>query len=233
MRDNGYASGTIGRTIATLKHAFFLDPDHNPAVTLRVPPDVQRSRFLSAEEAARLIAVLATDLNQTASHAILLMLLTGARRNEITQAQWTDVLWERKCLFVPISKSGKARMIVLNQRAMELLHSLVRQPGNPYIFPSPITGRPSPSLFFPWRRIRRRADLPGLRLHDLRHSFASFLVNKGVSLYVVQQLLGHLNIRTTQRYAHLAPELLERGANVMSEILAPPASAGSDRSDRG
>jgi site-specific recombinase XerD len=91
---------------------------------------------------------------------------------------------------------------------MSLLKGVQRTPDNAYIFPSPITGRPSPSLHFPWERIKARAGLQGLRLHDLRHSFASFLANGGVSLYVVQQLLGHVNFRTTQRYSHVLPETL-------------------------
>jgi len=227
MSDNGYSSGTIGRITATLKHAFhlaqrwrFIEAANNPVTELRGPPDVIRSRFLCAEEAHRLLAALEVDANKTAAQAILLMLLTGARRNEITHAKWTDLLLDRKCLFVPVAKSGKPRIIVLNDLAIEVLRKVVRLPSNPFIFPSPITGRPSPSMFFPWVRIRRRAGLPDLRLHDLRHSFASFLINRGVSLYVVQQLLGHLHIHTTQRYSHLAPELLERGANAIADIFA-------------
>ena len=104
--------------------------------------------------------------------------------------------------------------------------------GCDYVFPSPITGRPSPSLGFPWRRIRARAGLQDLRLHDLRHSFASFLVNEGVSLYVVQALLGHANARTTQRYAHLASDTLTDATEIVDGIVAaqprmvtPPAAA--------
>ena len=118
------------------------------------------------------------------------MLLTGARRNEITHAKWEHLDWEKRTLLVPLSKSGKPRSIALNAAAMDLLRSIRPGHGNPYIFPSPVTGQPSPSLHFPWQRIRVRAGLPDLRLHDLRHSFASFLVNRGISLYVVQGLLG-------------------------------------------
>ena len=88
------------------------------------------------------------------------------------------------------------------------------------------------SLWFPWWRIRARAGLQDLRLHDLRHSFASFLVNEGVSLYVVQALLGHANARTTQRYAHLASDTLTEATEIVDGIVAaqprmvtPPAAA--------
>jgi integrase len=168
------------------------------------------------------------DENRTAAQAIMLLLLTGARRNEITQAKWEYVNWERRTLLVPLSKSGKPRAIALNGQALELLRAIPRIDGNPYIFPSEVTGRPSPSLYFPWDRIRERAGLYSVRLHDLRHSFASFLVNQGISLYVVQGLLGHSHARTTQRYAHLAQQTLLDAAEVVSTIVSGP-SGGSDQ----
>ena len=108
---------------------------------------------------------------------------------------------------------------------------LCARTGNPYIFPSPVNGKPSASLFFPWDRIRKRAGLKDVRLHDLRHSYASFLVNQGISLYVVQGLLGHAHSRTTQRYAHLAHETLQDAAELVGDVVGngntrqPAASA--------
>jgi site-specific recombinase XerD len=104
---------------------------------------------------------------------------------------------------------------------MDVLRSVPRLPGNPYVFPSPITGRPSASLHFPWQRIKTKAGLAEVRLHDLRHSFASALVNDGKDLYVVQRLLSHANIKATQRYAHLAPETLADAAEAMGQIVSP------------
>jgi integrase len=191
----------------------------NPTAGLKTAPDVCRERFLSPDEAQRLLSALDTDENEVAAAAIKLLLFTGARRNEITYAKWEFVNWEKRTLLVPRAKSGKPRTIHLNSAALELLRSIPRLENNLYIFPSPITGRPSPSMHFPWFRIRERAGLLDLRLHDLRHSFASFLVNQGVSLYVVQGLLGHTQARTTQRYAHLANDTLSDAAEVVRNVV--------------
>jgi integrase len=231
MRENGYAIGTSNRAVVILRYLYNLarkwnvpGVSANPTAGIELGSEVQRNRFLTREEAQALVAALSADENRTAANAILLLLLTGARRNEITQARWDNVLWNERKLLVPLSKSGKPRWIALSAAAIDLLKSLPHG-DNPFVFPSPVTGRPSPSLWFPWKRIRDRAGLSDVRLHDLRHSFASFLVNEGVSLYVVQALLGHANARTTQRYAHLAADTLTQAIVVVDSIVTPPAAA--------
>jgi integrase len=228
MRNKGYAGGTSNRVVIILRYLFNLAIKwkvpgviNNPTAGVEMGSEVQRNRFLTKEETQRLVSAISTDENTTAANAILLLLLTGGRRNEITHARWEHVMWEERKLHVPLSKSGKPRWISLSEAAISLLRSLPRADDNDYIFPSPVTGRPSPSLWFPWDRIRQRAGLEDVRLHDLRHSFASFLVNGGVSLYIVQALLGHANARTTQRYAHLASDTLTQATVVVDAIVAP------------
>jgi integrase len=200
----------------------------NPIADVRAAPEVYRERFLTTEETGLLIAAIGEEQDPMASAAILLILLTGARKREITNAKWEFVDLERRRLTVPLSKNGRARHIVLSEPAVNLLRSVPRIEGNPYLFPSPVTGRPFPTLNSQWYRVRERAGLQDVRLHDLRHSFASFLVNNGYSLYVVQALLGHTQAKTTQRYAHLAPKTLQDAADAVGDLLFLPPSAGAD-----
>ncbi len=226
MRNADYAPGSVGRVIIILRYVFNLaikwkvgPPGTNAASGIPVPPDVQRTRYLTKEEAARLLASIRADENQIAAKAIMLLFLTGARRNEVTQAEWSYVDWQRQTLFVPRSKNGRPRYVQLNNASIEILKSIPRIQSNRYIFPSPTTGRPMPHLFFPWDRIRKRAGLIDLRLHDLRHSFASFLANRGERLQYVQGLLGHANLRSSQRYSHLFPDRLAQSAEIMTTIF--------------
>ena len=225
MRGAEYAPGSVGRVIIILRYVFNLaikwkivPPGTNAASGIPVPPDVQRSRYLTKEEAARLLASIRADENQIAAKAIMLLFLTGARRNEVTQAEWSYIDWEQCTLLVPKSKNGQPRYVQLNSKALDVLRTVPRVAGNPHVFPAPSTGRPMPHLFFPWDRIRKRAGLQDFRLHDLRHSFASFVINSRDDLYEVQKLLGHSNPRTTQRYAHLSREKLAQAAEVMVSI---------------
>lgn len=193
----------------------------NPTVGLAPAPEVHRQRFLTRDEAERLIAAVGEEKNRAAADAIMLLLLTGARRSEITQAKWEYVDWQKRTLLVPVSKSGRPRRIALSSEAITLLRSLRPAADGGYIFPSPVTGHGFASIFYAWDRIRRRAGLLDVRLHDLRHSF------EGVSLYVVQALLGHSQPRTTQRYAHLAQQTLLDAAEIVSAAIHGAPRTGS------
>lgn len=227
LHQQGYAAGSVNKILILIRYMFncairweVLPAGQNPANGVEPFPDNgARERYLSLEEAQSLMAELETNPNRQACNIIKLLLFTGARKTEIMHARWEFVDLERRLLTVPLSKSGKARHIALSDAAIEVLRALPRDPEIPWLFWNPKTGRPQDSIHHGWDTIRQRAGIPDVRLHDLRHSFASFLVNSGRSLYEVQKLLGHSDAKTTQRYAHLAPGALIEAANIVGDLV--------------
>ena len=185
----------------------------------------QRERYLSRDEAQRLMRALEKS-DRAEAFAIRLLLLTGARKSEILKARWEYVRMDLHQLVVPLSKSGRPRHILLSDAALEVLHSMPRTPGNPWLFPGHAPGKPLSDLYLFWNRLRRELGLADVRIHDLRHTFASFLVNAGHSLYEVQKMLGHGDPRTTMRYAHLGQASLLAAAETVSVFFTPHESKG-------
>jgi integrase len=174
-----------------------------------------RETFLSKDEFKRLKYSCALSSNPYLFDIVLLLTLTGARKREILDATWSNLRLENSTLVVPKSKNGQMRIIYLNDDAVSIFRSHQNKSViacNEYIFPNPITGKPYQCIFYSWNLARRQARLKELRIHDLRHSFASALVNQGVPIYDVQHLLGHSSIKTTQRYAHLDNKKLKESA---------------------
>ncbi|MFW5726491.1 MAG: tyrosine-type recombinase/integrase [bacterium] len=172
-----------------------------------------RERYLSEAELLRLHKEVKESENKLLEPIVLLLILTGARKREVLDARWEDIDFERKTLMFPVTKSGKPRTVPLSPNALEILKGLPKV--NEFIFPSPKTGKPFVSIFNSWNQARKRAGLEDVRIHDLRHSFASFLVNGGRSIYEVGKLLGHTQIKTTMRYAHLSDQTLMEAVNVV------------------
>ena len=143
-----------------------------------------------------------TKIDTHAAGAIRLLIMTGARLREILGAQWPQVDIERGVINLPDSKTG-AKSIYLSAAAQEVLASLPRIDGNPHIIPGEIKGKPRRDLKKPWAALTRAAGLQGVRIHDLRHSFASFGAGASLGLPIIGKLLGHLQAATTHRYAHL------------------------------
>jgi integrase len=152
-------------------------------------------------------------------YIVPMLILTGARKNEVQQAKWEDVNWDQRIWRIPISKSGKARHVPISDGALLLLEAIPRIEGCPWIFANPKTQAPYKSFYGSWNSARKSVGLNDVRIHDLRHSFASFLVNNGRSLYEVQRILGHSQISTTQRYAHLSQDSLLTAANEVGKAI--------------
>ena len=196
----------------------------NPCRHIEKYAENKRERFLSSDELTMLDGVL---LEAEAKHlatpyaiaAIRLLLLTGARLNEILTLKWRYIDFETSQIRLPDSKTGK-KSIYLSPQAIALLQSIERQEGNPYVICGLVPGSHIVNLQKPWRRIRNMAGLDDVRLHDLRHSFASIAVANGVSLPIVGALLGHSQPATTQRYAHFAAEPLREANDMIGGIVS-------------
>lgn len=229
MKAANYAPGTCNRALVLLRYGFELalrwkipGIESNPVKEIKnLKDDNKIERFLTQDQTVRLLAAVRQSESEMLQYIVLFLIYTGARKREVLDAKWQDIDWSQKSWRIPKTKSGKIRHVPLSSGAIELLQNLkfrieVDELSNSNgsvdlarpIFANPKTGEPYVSFFYSWNAARIRAGLPDLRVHDLRHSFASFLVNAGRSLYEVQELLGHADIRTTSRYAHLSRERL-------------------------
>ena len=151
--------------------------------------------------------------------AIRLLMLTGCRLSEILKLQWHDVDLNRGVLDLSDSKTG-AKEVLLGAAALKVLAEIPRIEGNPYVIAGEVEGKPRSDLKRPWNRITTHAGLPDLRLHDLRHSFASVGVASGMGLPIVGKLLGHASPSTTARYAHIAEDASRRALHTIESTIA-------------
>lgn len=227
----------------------------NPAKGIEKNREEGRERYLTGAELARLGDVLreaetiglpyqVDRTKQTAKHApkedqrrppmdphavgaIRLLILTGARLREILEARWDFVDFERGMMHLPESKTGK-KPIYLSSAALEILIALPRLDGNPHIIPGDNPGAPRADLKKPWAAIRKAAGLEDVRIHDLRHSFASVGAGAQLGLPVIGRLLGHSQPATTARYAHLDADPLRRAVDTIGAAITRAMSGNSD-----
>jgi integrase len=215
----------------------------NPARGVSRFKEEGRERYLSPDELARLGATireaetigLPWDVDETAPNAkhlakerreiisphaiaaVLLLIFTGARLREILDLRWIDIDLDRGVLALPDSKTGK-KVVLLTAPALAVLAAVPR--CSEYVIAGLDPERPRSDLSKPWRAIVKHAGLDGLRLHDLRHSFASVGVTANLGLPIIGKLLGHSQARTTQRYAHVADDPLRRAADTIAGIIS-------------
>ena len=215
LRDKPYQAN---RTLGVLSKMFSLAevwgwrPDGtNPCRHVKRYKEHKRERFLSPEETERLGQVL-RDVEEempSAVAAFRLLLLTGCRMSEIRDLRWEYV--KDDCIELPDAKTG-GRVVPLGPEARAVLSAIPRDEDNPWVIAGRLPGSHLTDLQRPWRRIRKQAGLEGVRIHDLRHSFASRALALGESLTMIGKLLGHTQVQTTARYAHLARDSIQTAA---------------------
>lgn len=179
----------------------------NPAREISFYREQGRDRYVTPEELPKLIEAIEQE-DVYVSSAFWLYLLTGLRKSELRTAKWEQIDFTTKQITLPKTKNGKAHYLPLTEEAMAVLNNIPRLDGNPHIFPGHKEGQPLYDLKKPWERIRERSGLEDLRIHDLRHTIASWLVQGGNSLYLVGKILNHKDLRTTERYARFAQDNL-------------------------
>lgn len=223
-------------TLMTFAERWNLRPQNtNPAKHVDRFKERVRERIVEGNERKRLVEVLdqvELDLSEPieAVHAIRLLLLTGCRRGEILTLKWEYIDEERSRIVLPDSKTGP-KVIRLSKPALEYLRSIPRLEGNPYVLPGRRGKGHLVGLTRCWDRIRQAAGLGDVRIHDLRHTFASAGLESGLSLLMIGRLLGHRSSATTNRYAHLVDDPALEAANRISDQLAivkPKSSSASE-----
>lgn len=228
LRESGLSAATADHVLKVLRHAMNLAVEwefieRNPLARIKLFNEDNRvDALLSDAQLNGLVNVLETDDNRVVCLILLFLLCTGARLNEALSAQWAHIDLAAKHWRVPakFSKSGRIRSIPLNDSAMHVLGQLQTRERGGHLFINRQTGAAYTTVMKVWSRLRAKAGLPHLRVHDLRHNFASLLVNDGRTLYEVMQILGHSSPKVTERYAHLSSKTMLDAANSAS-VLNP------------
>lgn len=196
----------------------------NPAKNIDRYKEEKRERYLTSAEVARLWQVLNSDAaaakaSPAAIAAIKLLMLTGRRLNEVLGLKWAWVDLDAKLLRLPDTKNG-ALLVSLADAAVTVLTELKENAGyHAYVIPGAVKGKPLVNLQKPWRAVRKLAGLDDVRIHDLRHTFASIGAGMGMSLHMLGRLLGHTQAATTSRYAHLAQDPVRTAADAIGAEL--------------
>jgi integrase len=224
---------TANRTLALVKRFFNFaaHPDRkwradNPAARMGMNYEERCERYLDMVGLQRLTAVLAGWPDRQAATIVRMLLLNGARKSEVLAAKWEQFDFEAGRWIKPASstKSKRTHEVMLSPAVMQLLAGIERT--GDFVFPG--TGRLGyrENIKAQWAKIIKAAKIADLRIHDLRHSHASFLVNSGFSLEVIKAVLGHQSITTTQRYSHLYDETKKAAADRVGALVAPLAGSG-------
>jgi integrase len=226
LKEEGLAAASCNHYLKLLKRMLNLAVEwelleKNPAS--RIPlffEDNKVEHYMDDEQLQRLLQVLRSNSHRSVCLIALFLLSTGARLNEALRATWGQIDRQNSLWRIPAShsKSKRVRSVPLNDSALHVLDQLETEGSYDNLFINRKTKKPYVNVHKVWDQIRKEAGLPHLRLHDLRHQYASFLVNAGRTMYEVQQILGHSDPSVTQRYAHLSTRALQE-ASASASVL--------------
>ena len=208
-RQSGLAPATVEKIRSMFSRSFELASqwqlfDGNPVKYVpRVKFNNARERYLTSDEANALKLACDCSPNPLLSAIVGLLMTTGARRSELLKAKWSDIDLVKRTWTLNMTKNGRGRHIPLSQAAMDIIGKLPRYPDCPWLLPNRNTMLPFTDIKRSFTEARKKAGLDDVHIHDLRHSYASALVNAGIDLYQIGSLLGHKNLASTQRYAHV------------------------------
>ena len=217
-------NGSANKVLVYIKHAYNMALElkidgikENPAAHIKSLHEEHRERYLTKMEAKRLLKAVDESNNTSLKYIIRFLLLTGARRGEVLRAAWKDIDLVNMVWTIPITKNKKIRKVPISKELLEVINSIPKT--SEWLFPAKRTTGHYTSITAAWDHARKKAGLPDVRIHDLRHSFASTLVNSGCNLYEVQRLLGHSDLKMTQRYAHLSDDSLIKAASCAGNLI--------------
>ena len=198
-------------------------PNSNPVKNVTRFREQKRECFLSSDDLQQLGAALNNPVVRArhsiyALAAIALLLLTGMRRNEVLRLEWSEIDFERGLLLLADSKTGK-KPVLLTEPAVRLILGLPRSDDR-WVFPGGKSGQPLQDIKKAWASVCKAAGLKRVRLHDLRHTYASVTAGNGASLPMIGRLLGHSQPSTTQRYVHLVADPLRAVAERTTSAIA-------------
>jgi integrase len=204
-----YMANRILETMRAMFHRagrWGFDVSENPAEGIEKFREVKRKRFVTEQEFPALAQAIDAEPNVYIRAALWLYLLSGARKNELLEARWSQVDWKQRILNLPESKAGEPQTISLNKPAIAILQAIPETEGNPYIFPGMKSGRHLVNITKAWGRIRKAAKIEDVRIHDLRRTVGSWLSRDSVDLNQIKEALRHASISTTLTYARLGAD---------------------------
>lgn len=227
LRESGLAGATCDHYVKFLRHAFNLAIDwellkDNPASGVKLfNLDNKMENYLDGEQLERLFSVLKTDTNRPVCMIIMLLISTGARLNEVLTATWCQINRETRTWKIPAlnSKSKKVRSVPLNDSALDIINQLDTEGEFEYLFVNRVTRKPYTNIHKYWGKLRTKAGMKTIRIHDMRHTYASLLANSGRTILEISRILGHSTVKVSERYSHLSTATLQDAANSASVMI--------------